>query len=318
MNYAKLSEVMSGWNEKTIATIKAVVEAGESIRTLPRTFEVKEGEGHRSGITRSDALSQEILLQHLEKFEGARFLCEEDTSHPHAFQNTDPAGILETDLCFVLDSLDSTARYGSELDSWCVGRGVIERGEVTGSAVFAPATNNGFLVASEIGRGVLTADWDGEIVRLTRSHSATPPNKSVVFLGVDTLLYRNVTAIVPEIATNVRAVFTSGSGILGLARVAARRAQAIIQTPQKAWDWVAAYRAALETGNTILFFRLVNGNLLPVEAYDSEAFKTLKQNNQNRLGFVAGEPALATKLFRLLPKTGWERTIPDTVSGAWQ
>ena len=118
----------------------------------------------------------------------------------------------------------------------------------------------------------------------------------------------------PEIAANVRAKYDVGSGLFGLMSVALGRAQVIVQTPQKAWDWVQGYRAILDTGNVFHFFRLKDGNLIPVEHYDFEAFCFA---SEHRLGFIAGEPALAQKLFDKLPKTGWARVRPDTVTGTW-
>lgn len=299
------------------AAANAVVKAGKAICELPRLFQVKDGEGHRSGITRGDVLSQEILLRELEQFPDARFLCEEDTSHPRAFDKMNPEGILEAKLCFVVDAIDSTARYGAELDGWCVAVGVMEYGEITGGAVFAPASQGGFLVVSEKGKGVTTTEWDGRVARSVTARKETPPKESIVLFGADAPLFRNVASILPEIYANVRLASSGSSGILMLTRVGARRVQAVIQTPQKAWDWIPAYRAALESGNTVQFFRLIKGELVPVPTYDYESMCTSMQTADCRLGFVAGEPALARKLFNLLPRTGWERFVPDTVSGKW-
>lgn len=304
-------------NQYVTAATNAVVKAGKAICELPRLFQVKEGEGHRSGITRGDLLSQEILLRELEQFPDARFLCEEDTSHPMAFNKKNPQGILGAELCFVIDAIDSTARYGAELDGWCVAVGVMEYGEITGGAVFAPASQGGFLVVSEKGKGVTTTEWDGRVIRSVTARKETPPKESIVLFGADAPLFKNVAAILPEIYANVRLGSSGSSGILTLARVGARRVQAAFQTPQKAWDWVPAYRAALESGNLVKFFRLIQGELVPVLTYDFEAMCTSMQVTDGRLGFVAGEPALARKLFDLLPRTGWERFVPDTVSGKW-
>lgn len=299
------------------AAANAVVKAGKAICEFPRLFQVKEGEGHRSGITRGDLLSQEILLRELGRFPYARFLCEEDTSHPSAFNKKNPQGILDEDCVFIIDAIDSTARYGAELDGWCVAVGVMEYGEITGGAVFAPASQGGFLVVSEKGKGVTTTEWDGRVIRSVIARGETPPKDSIVLFGADAPLFKNVAAILPEIYANVRLASSGSSGILSFARVGARRVQAVIQTPQKAWDWIPAYNAALETGNAIHFFRLVKGEMVPVPAYDYESMCTNKKTTENRLGFVAGEPDLARKLFNMLPRTGWERFVPDTVSGKW-
>lgn len=311
---------MSTTHEYVLAATKAVVNAGKAICKLPRVFQVKEGEGHRSGITRGDVLSQEIILQELSQFMEARFLCEEDTSHPRAFNKNNPQGILDAKLCFVIDAIDSTARYGAELDGWCVAVGIMEYGEVTGGAVYAPASQGGFLVVSEKGKRVVTSEWDDSVIRSVVPvviGEETPPKKSIVLFGADAPLFKNVANILPELYANVRLGSSGSSGILTLARVGARRVQAAFQTPQKAWDWVPAYRAAVETGNLVQFFRLIKGELVPVSTYDFESMCTSMRTTDGRLGFVAGEPALANKLFSILPRTGWERFVPDTVGGKW-
>jgi myo-inositol-1(or 4)-monophosphatase len=316
-----LRNVTAAWPFPMRILTDAVLEAGMAIPCLPRTFEVKAGEGHRSGVTKGDEMSRDILFSKLtEAFPEALILSEEESSHPQSLPKENPQGILGEGLRFVIDPLDSTARYGQKMDGWSVGGGMLICGDIMGGAVFAPASNGGLLVAATIGQGVTIVEWDGRQTNTISSIALpeTPPKKSVVLLGVDALLYGNIATLNPTIAANVRAVFTSGSGLLGLAWVAARRAQAIIQTPQKAWDWVGAYRAIIESGNVFRFFRIVEGNLVPVETYDFDAFRTLKNSNANRLGFVAGEPDMAERLFNLLPKTGWERTIPDTVSGMWK
>ncbi len=297
---------------------EAVVFAGSKVCSLPRAAVVKAGEGHRSVVTEGDEASQKILLDRLSLlYPKAKFLCEEDSEHPAMLSKYDPRGLFYTDLVFIVDSLDSTARYGANIGGWSVVVGIMQRSHITGSVVYAPALNGGLLVVAEDKRLAL-AEWDGEGGFCSLGvRGPTASSSSVVLLGVDALLYPTITVFVPEVAANVRAVFTSGSGALGLALVACGRAQAIIQTPQKAWDWAGAYRAVLEGGGVFLFFRITqDGILAPLNSYNHEAFCYLPKTN--RLGFVAGEPALACKLFDLLPKTNWARTNPDTVTGAWK
>lgn len=312
----KLPDVFGEWSPITKCLINSVIGAGEAVSLLPRNFEVKSGEGHRSGITKGDTVSQEMLVDSLLPFvPGARILSEE---MPSSFREN-PDKIIQGGPHFVIDPLDSTCRYGRDLGGWCVMGGVIHTGNIVAGAIFAPATNAGLLIAAERHRGVVTADWGGEHLnhRGHSSYSYKSAKESVVLLGVDTFLYENINRLKCIIAPNVRGMFTSGSGGLGLGLVACGRAQVIIQTPQKVWDWVPGYRAVLEGGGVFYFFRLINGVLVPVEAYDLHAFKTLSGNNENRLGFVAGQPDIADRIFNLLPTTGWERIDPDTASGIW-
>lgn len=314
----RLMNAIRSWPDPVQAAVQAVIKAGMSIATVPRKFEAKAGEGHRSGKTAADDSSQNMILWELSlRFPQAKFLCEEDTGHPACLPAADPQGIFQQDLAFVVDGLDSTARFGSSLGGWSVAVGIIQSGIITGSALFAPASNGGFVLAAAAGQGVVTAEWDGRILGNYRYESETPAKQSIVLLGVDTLLYGNIVGAVPELAANVRAVFTSGSGLLGLAWVACGRAQAVIQTPQKAWDWAPLYCAVLEGRNMFQFFRLTSGELARVSVYDFEAFCTTKERPEVRLGFVAGEPALTEKITSFLPTHGWARMNPDITSGTW-
>ena len=92
--------------------------------------------------------------------------------------------------------------------------------------------------------------------------------------------------------------------------------------PQKSWDWAGAFRAVLETGRTVSFFRLLpdpsaqkSDMLVEVDGYDFDAFRYAKQH---RLGFVAGEPDMVRRIMEQMPRTGYNRTNPETVAGVWK
>ncbi len=298
--------------------IDSVVRAGEQIKKLDRVFEIKEGEGHRSGITKGDKLSQEIISEEISRgFPKAVVLSEEEGGVGNLLHRDRPSGILEAKFAFVIDPLDGTAPYGSDLGTWCVAGGVMRCGEIVGGVMYAPALNGGMLVASEPGKA-LVAEWEGQVVRELRIGSPTPSKKCVVAMGVDAVLYPSFTKFLPEVASNVRVVCLCNSGILGLAQVATGRIQAVIQTPQKAWDWVPAFRAVLEAGKTFQFFRIADGGIVALKenTFDFDAF--CYKPSGSRLGFIAGEPELVRKLFGLLPKEGWAIMDPDTVMSNWK
>ncbi len=306
---------MKNFGPKVQSLIKAVFEAGEKVKRIPRIFEVKKGESHRSGVTQGDKLSQDIIVKRLtEEIEGVRILCEEESNHKSVLSKDNPLGLFEGTRV-IIDPIDSTLNYGEDAADWSVGAGLMEDGVLRGTAIYAPAFNNGLIIAAEADRGVAKLDW-GDVKHCDCPPKKREPQKCVVRVGVDTLLYPSFAQTIPIIGANVRGVLTMGSGLLGLGLMACGQVQAIIQTPQKAWDWAPAYAAASLGGNTFRFFQISEGGeLVPVKEYDYEAFCFLPKTN--RLGFVAGQPSLVDKIWDILPKAGWSRLNPDTISGTW-
>jgi len=301
-------------------TTRAVVAAGEVIKMVNPEFKAKKGEGHRSGVTESDKMSHRMVFERLaQRFPQAKFLSEEgEEESPRLFSKNDPRGIFQEELVVIFDPIDGTAPFGSMLGTWCVAAAVMRYGWITGSAIYAPALNGGLLVVAEKDNGVRIKEWNFEKeIKVPSTSEVKKISDCFVTMGVDATLYRQFMGIVPEIGRNVRAWGLANSGILGLAQVAAGRLQAIFEPPQKVWDWAPGFLAVLESGNTIRFFRLVPepdsefSVLIPVDDYDYEAFCLFPQ--QNRLGYVAGQPQIVDFIFDLLPKKGWSRLNPDTI-----
>lgn len=288
--------------------IISVIEAGEKAKTLGRNATVKAGDGHRSIITEADEASNEHILSSLKDYPDARFLCEEGSHDPRTLSRDDPSGILQGACRAVVDSLDGTSRFASRYPDWCVAAGALSFGRIRASVITAPQANGGTICFSCENSVFLSEGFSlpEEVPYL----SAKPLKEAVILRGVDTELYGNMLKIMPRVASSVRAVYTEGSGLFALMSVVLGRASAVIQTPQKAWDWVPAYHALTNVGGAFKFFRLNDGNLIPVEDFDYDAFTYKKEN---RLGFVAGEPEMANRLFDILPAAGWERHDPDTI-----
>lgn len=312
-------------NESTRKAIQAVISAGTAIKQLDPVFEVKESEGHRSGITKGDALAQETIIDHLSReYPDAVFLSEEGNGdHKNLLTPKNPQGILEAKLAFIIDPTDGTAAYASKLGTWCIGIAVLKYGNIVGSVVYAPALNGGILLVAQENGPVVVSEWDFAKTSVLTSAKELPPKKCLVAMGVDLTLYHSMMGIVPIIGANIKAWNLANSGILSLTQVACGRLQAIIQSPQRVWDWAPAYRAVLETGNVFRFFRLIpdpdvadTHMLVPVENYDFDAFCVLPK--ENRLGFVAGEPGISERIFNLLPRRGWSRIDPINTTASWK
>lgn len=288
-----------------------VSEAGQAVRKISwRTAEIDEG--HRSIVTEADLISQGIILNGFQPQQQISFLCEQDSVDPRVLPKKYPAALLRGKTA-VVDPIDGTSRFAGHYPDWTVGLGILAKGIPESGVIAAPDANGGMLFLSDYGHGAFLYE-NGGLNLVMSSTQATPARESVVLFGVDTSLYPSITNLRPEISANVRATYDVGSGLFGLMMVALGRAQAVVQTPQKCWDWVPVYRGVVETGNVFDFFRIEDGSLVPVPTYDFEAFCF---DPKYRLGFVAGEPALAQKLFEKLPRSGWGRMDPDTVSGTW-
>ena len=300
------------FKDPLLTVVRAVNEAARAILGLSRESDVKEGEGHRSIVGKPDVISQKTIAHVCASIPGVKILGEEDSDNPIFLPRANPEGIFQgTGL--VVDPVDGSVPNSRKLGYWSIGAGVTRDGEIDAGIIIAPATEGGVGVISQKGSGAHLIE-DSRITPIAPPQKYDP-KKSVVFLGVDTLLYPNIAALTPVIASNVLALYTTGSGLWGLMMVAAGRAEAVIQSPQKAWDWVPAYRAILETGQVFRFFRIKSGQLIPVEKPD---FRSFCYANENRLGFVAGIPELCDKLFGMLArKKDWERINPDTASGTW-
>ncbi len=289
--------------------IQSVVEAGELAKRIDRGAHVKAAEGHRSVVTEADLVSNEHILSSLAHCPDAKFLCEEGSRDKRVLPREFPDGLLDAAQAAVIDSLDGTARFSDKYPDWFVAGSSMTNGILDGSAITAPDANGGTACFSTGELGVCLTEKLGRPAEVPKLRPK-PVTSCIILRGVDTELYGNVTKLMPKLAASARAVYTEGSGLFGLMAVTLGRAAAIIQTPQKAWDWAPAYHMLTSAGGVFRFFRLNNGNLIPVEHNDFDAFIYKKEN---RLGFVAGESGMVDKLFVLIPKTEWERHDPDTI-----
>jgi len=289
-----------------------IVDAGNSIIEVDRAAEVNVGEGHRSIQTQADKNSAYIIIETLSGFPEARILCEDPSADMRVVSRETGSQILSGPCGCVVDPLDGTTLFAGGYPDWSVGAGTMTDGRLDGSAIFAPQANGGTLCVSSGTEGVFVSEGFGPFDAVKRL-SPVDRKKSVILRGVDTELYAKVLGIMPNVAANVRGVYTQGSGLFGLMSLILGRAAAIIQTPQKAWDWVPAYHALTRVGGVFRFFRICDGDLVTIVSFDKYAFDYAKAN---RLGFIAGEPGAVDWLFDLLPRSGWERCNPETVQAS--
>ena len=308
-NIAK--EIRMRWPNAPLARdlITSIYYAGEIAKKSDRVATAKAGEGHRSIETAGDSDAQNDVLASLRNHPDLKFLCEEDSLNPRVLLKQNPRGILQGKVVIV-DPVDGTSLFASRYPDWCTAGGLMEEGVFTASVFYAPQSNDGMLAAS-YKDGSLFLSENGKPFQAVAPQVAHEPEKSILLYGVDASLYKNASNFLLEVAPNVLATRSCGSGLFGLMSVSLGRAAAIFQTPQKPWDWAPAYHTVTKTGNIFLFFRIIEGELVPVEHFDRESFSFDKKNRDNRLGFIAGEPGMAHKLFDRLPLAGWDRKQPN-------
>ncbi len=295
------------------SAVLAVVEAGYAIKGKASEATVKDGDGHRAIVTAEDMSSQTLVIDLLLKDNPrTRVLCEEHSQHPAVLDKTNPRGILDFPIVQIVDPIDGSTAKHKRLGLYCVSAATMHKGIFVGSAVFAPSLYGGYLVVT-YKDFALEVEAEARSVKVLRP-TATPANKAVLLTGVDTQLFTPVVSILPRIVPNFLAKHDAPSGDLALTWLAAGRVDVVIQAPQKSWDWAGAFAACQATKKAFHFFRLKAGKVVPVPTYDYKAFCSA---SEHRLGFVAGQPDLAQKVYDLLPRSGWEKIDPDTASGSW-
>lgn len=288
---------------------ESVVRAGRLAASQDfRYSQVKTGESHRSVVTDGDRKSEaEMIRVQLAAYPNARVLSEENADNPNMLNKSCPTGLMEAEIAFINDPIDGTTPYAARLGNWCVSAGVMRRGQLVAGAIFSPEINGGWLVVAERERGVFGVEGSSKVFLKHRvGDSPESASKSIVLFGVDSTMYQNMAGVFPKVAGSVKSVGISGSGLLALAQLADRRVQAVVQTPQRPWDWAGGYVPVLESGSVFKFFRLDGEELVFVDP-DWKNPQTFSADKEHRLGFVAGEPHLVEAIAKLLPRTGFVR-----------
>lgn len=208
----------------------------------------------------------------------------------------DPETILCAPLAFFIDPRDGTTEDSHELPFWCVSIGVMERGFLTGGAVFAPEVRGGLTIVAGKGAGVYLSERNDCLLPIEKAVHVPEAANPVIHLGLDVQRLSTYHRFVPALPKELKPRGISPSGALGLALVAAGRIDAIVQSPQMPWDFAASMAMTLERGLVVRTGRIEGASVRPVALYDPENFRTDKQT----LMFVAGKATFVEPLFDLL------------------
>lgn len=263
------------------------------------------GGSHHSIGTEADDESQAYLLEELRRdFPGALFLAEEECQGPDLILNDNLVRIKEPGTVFILDSVDGTAGAYRERWDWSVVANWMQDGEHRGGAIFAPDVREGFLIVGEKGKGAWLQEGNEATYRnpfQPVSVVERPQRQSTVLYGVDVLKRPQFQNFQHKVANIVETAVMAGSCGLGVATVAAGRAEAIVQPHQWPWDWAST--AIIEAaGGKVQFYHYRDGVLVPLAEPDLPSYNRSDRKKQGGLGFIAGAPELVDWLWQQLQK----------------
>ena len=267
------------------------------------------GGSHHSIGTEADDISQAYLLEELRhEFPGALFLAEEECQGPDLILNDNLAMIKELGTVFIIDSVDGTASaYRSRFD-WSVVGNWIQDGQHIGGAIFAPSVRGGFLIVGEKGKGAWLQEEVGasyDILFQPASVTERPVKKSTVLYGVDVLKRPQFQKFQHNVAKAVETAVIAGSCGLGVAMVAAGRAEAIVQPHQWPWDWASVAIIEAASGR-VQYYHYRDGTPVPLAEPDLPSYNRSDRAKQGGLGFIAGAPELVGWLWQELQEN-WNK-----------
>lgn len=289
----------------------AVIEAGRIASDALRagvSATVKNnvllGGSHHSIGTEADELSQSFLLKMLrEQFPEAKFLAEEDCVGDDIITDENIA-LVKKGTVFVLDALDGTAGAYRHRWDWSVCGNLMQDGEHVGGVVFAPDVRGGLVVVGDRSAGVLLRDGGEATFHRIGISKRDDIKKSTVLFGVDVQKRAEFTEFACVVANAVETAVTAGSCALGVATVAAGKAEAIVQPHQWPWDWATAPSLIIPAGGKVQFYHYRNGQPVPLSEPDLPAYSRTNRTDRGGLGFIAGNPAVVDWLWQQL-KNNW-------------
>jgi len=223
----------------------AAVDAGRTMR-LARRVEVKTKANAKDLVTATDAECQRIVEASIRaSFPDHAFLGEEDVPPGPQGAALALASVAEEEWAWIVDPIDGTTNFASDLALSCVSIGVVRRGERVGGVVHDPYRDETFVA------------WRGEGATLNGrpiSVSAAPTLEQAVVCAPSPNqpssmgpALRSIAALMPR----VRSVRVLGSGVLAFAWVACGRLSAYYEHELASWDCAAGTLLVQEAGGAV-------------------------------------------------------------------
>lgn len=255
--------------------------------------------GHHAIVTAEDVASQKPILETLStEFPLARFITEERDEHPAILHDTELPNLSSAGLVFGVDPLDGSSTYGRGLYEWSVSIGVMENGQHTGGAIYAPSV--GILISAD--QGEVPISWSGSILdepsQLPQLKNSRPRKSSMILIGPDIFFLTQFHSLLPVVGREVRTMNSNGSCALALALIMLGKVDGLIQPVQCPWDWFAAYPMLEAIGGRIIFYHYRNGKPVRMEKPDLPSYSSEQRNT----AFIAGTPQMAEWLWEQLAK----------------
>lgn len=286
----------------TMAVLEAGKIASEALRAGVSTV-VKDGQpggSHHSIGTEADDLSQSHMLKNLrEKFPEAKFLAEENCVGDDIITD-ETVALVKKGMVFVLDALDGTAGAYRHRWDWSVCGNLMQDGEHVGGVVFAPDVRGGLVVVGDHSAGVLLREREETTHHPAKISERDDIKKSTVLFGVDVQKRPQFMQFANVVANAVETAVTAGSCALGVATVAAGKAEAIVQPHQWPWDWATAPSLIIPAGGKVLFYHYRSGQPILLSEPDLPAYSRTNRTDRGGLGFIAGNPAVVDWLWQQL------------------
>jgi myo-inositol-1(or 4)-monophosphatase len=212
-------------------------------QAMPRDVEEKSPQNL---VTDADRAAEALIVERLtHHFPGARLLLEESgeqQAHGHGHEH----------LRFIVDPLDGTTNYASQIPHFAVAIAAEEAGEIVGATIYDPWRDELFWAAK--GRGAHLVDPLAPTGRRLEVSATAALRDSVVATGFPYSRYDNpADDNAPEFCAlnlSTRGCRRNGAATLDLAWVAAGRFDAYWERGLAPWDVAAGALLVREAGGT--------------------------------------------------------------------
>lgn len=225
-------------------------EAGAYLTRAFRQRQTVESKlGYFDIVTEHDRRAEQMITERiLAEMPGSRVVGEED----------EPRG--EGELTWYVDPIDGTSNFASGMPFYCVSIGIAYRGELIGGVVYDPERDE--LFAADLSRVVL----NGETIRPSETEVEHDALYLVSWPHEGRSSRHDEAALFQGLLGSARAVRRMGSAALGLAWVAAGRADGASELIVKPWDAAAGFFLVRRAGGQV---KLGEEDLTPFAESDS-------------------------------------------------